>query len=167
VDPAEHARAALEFYVSVANLTSAYWGVYLIAAALIIGYTVAAKTRPSLRLRSALTIGFLLFSIANLSVLVSKHSLLAAAAAEVVVAVGNVKDRWPESKELRDKTDTVCSGLRNTFIPVDCLQAPSGRTAFWFHISLDLVVLIAIWHDVRRKRLPSEMREDHARHFRP
>ena len=151
-DAAERARAALEFYVSLANVTAAYWGAYLTAAALIIGYTVAAKTRPSLRLRSGLTIGFLLFSIANLSALVNKHSLHAAAAAEVVIAMGDAIDQWPRSKELRDKTHAVCAGLLQTFVPVDCLLATNGRTAFWFHISLDFVVLVAIWHDVGRKR---------------
>jgi hypothetical protein len=151
-DPTEHARAALEFYTSTANLTSTYWGAYLTVCAAIIGYTVAAKTRPSLGLRITLMIGFLLFSTANLSALVNKHSLHAAAAAEVLVTVGAADGQWPQSKQLQDKIGTACSSLLETIIPVDCLHATSGWTAFWFHIILDFVVLIAIWRDAYWKR---------------
>ena len=151
-DPTEHARAALEFYTSTANLTSTYWGAYLTVSAAIIGYTVAAKTRPSLGLRIALTIGFLLFSIANLSSLVNKHSLHAAAAAEVLGAVKAADGQWPQSQQLRDKIGTSCSSILDAVIPLDCLHATSGRTALWFHIILDFVVLVAIWRDVHWKR---------------
>jgi hypothetical protein len=151
-DPTEHARAALEFYTSTANLTSTYWGVYLTVSAAIIGYTVAAKTRPSRGLRVALTIGFLLFSAGNLPALVNKHSLHAAAAAEVMAAVGAADGQWPQSQQLRDKIHTVCSSLLDAIIPVGCLHAASGWTAFWFHITLDFVVLVAIWRDVLRSR---------------
>ena len=151
-DPVEQARAALEFYLSIANLTSAYWGTYLTAAAVVIGYTVAVKPRPSIRLRFALMIGFLLFSSANLLAVVSKHSLQAAAAAEVIAAMREAKDHWPRSKELQDKTYATCPRLLDNFFSENCLVAISRRTAFWFHISLDFVVLIAIWYDVTRKR---------------
>jgi|SRR5262245_29460686 len=151
-DPIEFARKALDFYVSTAHLTSTYWGAYLTVAAAIIGYTVAASRRPTVRLRVGLTIAFLIFSVANLSALVNKHSLHAAAAKEVVVAVDNAKGQWPQSEELRKKIQTVCCGFVSSLMPVDCLHAMDGRTTFWFHVCLDLVVLVTIWHDVRRKR---------------
>ena len=156
-DSAEQARAALEFYISMANLTSIYWSAYLVVAAAVAGYTIAAKTRPSIRLRSVLTIAFMLFSVANLTALVNKHSLQLAAAEEVIVAVraANIakpdEQQWPQSKEMRDKVKARCSGLLDMFGAMDCLHASTAEQAFWLHITLDAVVLIAIWHDIHRR----------------
>jgi hypothetical protein len=145
----ENAWKVLTLYTTTANLTTAYWAAYLTAVAAIIGYTIAARSRPALRLRLALTVGFLLFSVPNMSSVVNKQSLHQAAAEELVEAAKQTQGRWPLSKALSNKVAKTCTRVEEWLIPTNCLRATGGWSAFCFHTIVDIFVLISIW--VRRQ----------------
>ena len=120
-------QEAFNLYQSSAGLASTYWGFYLTAATVIVGYVVGSSKPPRAGLRTVLVVGFTAFIVSNFTAVVSKQSLTSAAAHELVRLAHEGQIRWPDDSAMRRKLSHLCQGVWKTCIRQNVCMRQSRR----------------------------------------
>jgi hypothetical protein len=135
-------QEAFKLYQSSAGLMATYWGFYVTAATVVVGYVIGSSTPPQMGVRIVLAVGFAAFALSNFSTVVNKHALTFAVAQEVAQLVKERVKEQPGADEsmMQRKLSHVCKGLQNLY-PEGCLHATRPRTVAGLHAVADVVVL--------------------------
>jgi hypothetical protein len=131
-------REAFNLYQSSAGLMATYWGFYITAATVVVGYVIGSSSPPRMGVRIVLAVGFAAFALSNFSAVVNKHSLTLAAAQEVVQRVK--EQPGADDSMMQRKLSHVCEGFQNLY-PEGCLHATRPRVVAGLHAAADVVVL--------------------------